>query len=381
MADGKTLNELMKEINKSYGEEILSIGADLPEISRIPFSSPRANFMTYGGLPRGRIIEFAGAEGSGKSTTAIDVCANAMIIFQQEWNDEVQSLQSNEKLNKTQVAKLDLLKTRGPKKILYADLENTLDAEWCEKIGLDINDIYFYKAQGQSAEEIFEDLIRLIETEEVGLVVIDSLGVMLSSQAYEKSIEQKTYGGISMALTIFSKKANAVCRKYDCTIIGINQIRDNLNSPYGGISTPGGKAWKHNCTVRVMFQKGDFVDSDGDKINRSSESPSGNKVMMDIQKTKAFKPDRRLGYYTLMYDYGIDSVSDLVDMCVIEGVIQKGGSWFTFLNPETGEIITDEDGSVLKVQGRANVLKLINENDDLRTIYQTFLGNLIKGTV
>ena len=100
---------------------------------------------------------------------------------------------------------------------------------------------------------------------------------------------------------------------------------------------------------------------------------------MDIKKTKAFKPDRRLGYYTLMYDYGIDVLSDLVDMCVVEGVIQKGGAWFTFINPETGEVITDECGSTLKVQGRANVLKLLHDSEELRSIYQKFVDNMIYG--
>ena len=379
MADKKTLQELMKEINKSYGEQIISLGAELPEVKRIPFSSPRANYMTYGGIPRGRIIEFAGEEGSGKTTTALDICANAMTVFQNEWQAEKDSLEQIEKPSKQQILRLNELTSFGPKKILYADLENTLDADWCDKIGLDISEIYFYKAQGQNAEEIFEDIIKAIETEELGLVVIDSLGVMVSAQAYEKSIEEKTYGGISMALTLFSKKANAVCKKNDCTLIGINQVRDNLSSPYGGISTPGGKAWKHNASLRIMFQKGDFVDSDGDKIARGSESPAGNKVCMDIKKTKAFKPDRRLGYYTLMYDYGIDVLSDLVDMCVVEGTIQKGGAWFTFINPETGEVIMDESGSTLKVQGRANVLKLLHDSEELRSIYQKFVDNMIYG--
>lgn len=377
MADKRSLQDLMKEINKSYGEQIISLGAELPEVRRIPFSSPRANYMTYGGIPRGRIIEFAGEEGSGKTTTALDICVNAMQVFQKEWQEEVDSLKQIEKPTKQQVIRLDELDTMGPKKILYADLENTLDADWCDKLGLDITEIYFYKAQGQNAEEIFEDIIRAIETEELGLVVIDSLGVMISAQAYEKSIEQKTYGGISMPLTLFSKKANASCKKTGCTLIGINQVRDNLNSPYGGISTPGGKAWKHNASLRIIFQKGDFVDSDGDKIARGSESPAGNKVCMDIKKTKAFKPDRRLGYYTLMYDYGIDALSDLVDMCVVDGVIQKGGAWFTFINPVTGEVIVDDNGSTLKVQGRSNVLKLLHEHEELRDIYKQFVDNMI----
>ena len=79
-----TLQDVMKEINKSYGEEIFVNGNSLPAIKRIPFSSPRANYMTYGGIPRGRIIELAGEEGSGKTTTALDLCASAIALFEQE---------------------------------------------------------------------------------------------------------------------------------------------------------------------------------------------------------------------------------------------------------------------------------------------------------
>ena len=162
-----TLQDVMKEINKSYGEEIFVNGNSLPVIKRIPFSSPRANYMTYGGIPRGRIIELAGEEGSGKTTTALDLCASAIALFEQEYNDELEKLQNNVNLNAKDKERLEILQDKGPQKIIYADLENTLDAEWCDKLGLDLESplIKFYKAQGQSAEEIFDsaafDCIRI----------------------------------------------------------------------------------------------------------------------------------------------------------------------------------------------------------------------------
>lgn len=374
-----TLQDVMKEINKSYGEEIFVNGNSLPAIKRIPFSSPRANYMTYGGIPRGRIIELAGEEGSGKTTTALDLCASAIVLFEQEYNDELEKLQNNVNLNAKDKERLEILQDKGPQKIIYADLENTLDAEWCDKLGLDLESplIKFYKAQGQSAEEIFEDLIKIMDTGEVGLVVIDSLGVMVSAQAYDKSIEQKTYGGISMPLTLFSKKANATCKKTGCTLIGINQVRDNMNSPYGGLSTTGGRAWKHNCSVRLMFKKGDFINEESDSIKKSSESPAGNRILIEIQKTKAFKPDRRLGYYTLNYNNGIDVIADLTDICCAEGYIAKGGAWFTFLDPETKEILVDENDNILKIQGRKNVIKFLHDNEEVRRIMMDSVNNLI----
>ena len=147
------------------------------------------------------------------------------------------------------------------KGVVYADLENTLDIVWATKLGVDFDrdDIWILNPTNQGAEAIFEKLLQMIETDEIGLIVIDSLGVMVSNQALDKSVEEKTYGGIAMALTNFSKKAEMLCHKHNCTIIGINQMRDDMNSMYGGQTTTGGKAWKHNCfsgNTRFVTDKG-----------------------------------------------------------------------------------------------------------------------------
>ena len=238
------LDEICANINKEWKEDIAARGIKRTIAKKIPFTSPRLNYMTYGGLARGRLIEFAGEEHGGKTTTALDVCKNAQQIF----NDEFEEFLSNEKDEK----KKKYLESRGPKKVVYADCENTLDEDWARQLGVDIDNMYILKPQSQSAEDIFQMLLDMIETDEVGLCVIDSLGVMLSKQAYEKDMTEKTYGGIAMALTLFSKKAELLCAKYDCLLIGINQMRDDMTSMYGGKTTTGGKAWKHNCTWRFL---------------------------------------------------------------------------------------------------------------------------------
>lgn len=353
---GSQLDKLVNEINKEWKEDIAARGIKRIETQKIPFTSARLNYMLYGGLPRGRIIEFSGEENGGKTTSALDICKNAQKLFQQEWEDELAIADDKRK---------KYLETRGPKGIVYADCENTLDEDWAVKIGVNVDDMYILKPQTQSAEDIFQMLLDMIETDEVGLCIIDSLGVMLSKQAYEKDMTEKTYGGISMALTLFSKKAELLCTKYDCTLIGINQMRDDMNSMYGGKTTTGGKAWKHNCSLRLEFAKGDYIDENYNRMNRSSESPKGNKVLVSINKTKVCKPDRKTGYYTLMYDYGIDEIADIVEVAIRQDIIQKGGAWFTFVDPDTGEIITDEEGKELKIQGQANVVNLLRENDVL----------------
>lgn len=362
------LDDIIKDVNRQYKENIATKGIDESinkNIKKLNFSSPRANYMTYGGIPRGRIIEFAGEEGGGKTTTALDIVANAQTLFKEEWLAAIESLEAIDKPNKEQQGRLAKLKAGKPQQIVYADCENTLDSDWAENLGVNMDDMILLKPQSQTAEQIFEILLTMMESGEVGLVVIDSLGVMLSGQAYEKTMEEKTYGGIAAALTLFSKKAGMVCGRTNCTLIGINQIREDMNSMYGGVITTGGKAWKHNCSVRILFQKGSFIDERGGDLKRSAEAPAGNLVMMNIAKTKVFKPDRRVGYYTLNYAVGIDAMSDTVEVAIKFGIVQQGGSWFTLVDLDTGEIMADADGETIKIQGKANLLDYLEDNPEL----------------
>ena len=92
--------------------------------------------------------------------------------------------------------------------------------------------------------------------------------------------------------------------------------------------------------------------------------------MVSIVKTKVDKPDRKTGFYTLMYDTGIDDITDLIDVAMKYGYINKAGSWFTFCDIETGEIITDEQGNEIKIQGLVGVIEYVKNNkimlDELR---------------
>ena len=71
------LDLIIKDLNKKMKVGNIQFGVDFQEVQKIPFSSCRLNYMTYGGIPVGRIAEFYGADGSGKTTTAIDVAGNA----------------------------------------------------------------------------------------------------------------------------------------------------------------------------------------------------------------------------------------------------------------------------------------------------------------
>lgn len=351
------LDQACKKLNKDFNKDIISQGLHYENLSKIPFTSPRLNYMTYGGLPKGRIIEFFGEEGGGKTTTALDIVKNAQILFKKEAEET----------------------GTAEKKVVYVDCENTLDAEWAELLGVDLESLYIVQPDEQYAEDIFDAIIAMVETEEVGLVVIDSLPAMMSKQEFEKSVEEKTYGGISACLTVFSRKMVQLCKRTECSLIGINQLRDDMNNPYNMNKTPGGRAWKFFCSVRMVFKKGSPINEKGEEQKQSYDSPFGNQVNVAIIKTKSFKPDRKVGYYTLKYYEGIARTLDLVDIAIKEGIIKQAGAWFSFMDIESGEAIENDDGPI-KAQGKLNAVAMLESNSALMAFVEEAVNKtMIKG--
>ena len=322
------LSDVMKDFNKKYKEKLVHVGVPTYDYERIKFTSPRLNYITFGGLPKGKLIEFYGEEHGGKTTTALDVVAN----FQHSDDD---------------------------RKVLWVDIENALDYVWAWKLGVNVEDMIIVTPTEQGAEAIFQFVLDCIDTGEIGLVVIDSYGVMVSNQAMDKTVEEKTYGGIAMALTQFSDKAVGLCNRHKCTLIGLNQLRDDLGNPYGGTKTVGGRGWRHNCSVRLEFRRGSFIDAKGKNLSRGAENPAGNVVMVNMQKNRTCPPTRRTGFYTLRYLTGIDYTSDLIEVALKFGIVEQNKAWFSIIDIDTGEIIKD------KIQGQANVVSVLEEEPEI----------------
>lgn len=338
---GQLLDEVIKNVNKAAKEEIITHGMPEYKYQRIPFSSPRMNYCTFGGIPIGKITEFFGEEHGGKTTTALDIVANYQNMI-------------------------------DAREVLYVDAENSLDRDWAFKLGVDLDRIYILQPKAQSAEEIFQIILDSVKTGEVGLWVLDSIAALISDAAWEKDMDEKTYAGISSPLTTFASKMVQIMKKTGATGIAINQIRDDFKSMWGGTKTPGGHAWKHFCSVRMEFRRGQFIDKKGNPLTKSVENPSGNIVLMTMPKNKTCVPTRRTGQYTLNYENGVDFIKDLVDVAIRFDIIQKSGAWFEIVDIETGEVI--ESG----IQGQAKVYKLLENDDDLLEQVETMVNNKLE---
>lgn len=377
------LDKVISDINKKYKTELVQKGVGMIYVDKIPFSSPRLNYMTYGGVPIGKSTELFGPENGGKTTTALDVVANAQRKAYSEWKSRTEELSAQlevlkEKDNKTDAKKikaleeeLEALHENGPRKVIYVDSENTLDTDWAELQGVDTDELYLVRPQDHTAEQVFQMILDLVESGQIICIVLDSIPALVSQKLYDKTLESKAYAGISDAATEFSRKISPLISKHKTAYVQINQIRDNLSNPFDIYHVPGGRALRHLHALRMYVSKGKFIDEAGEELaNKNATEPAGNIVDIAIVKTKVCKPDRRIGYYTLRYDTGIDVLSDTVETAIKYNFIVQSGSWFNMMNPETGELLQNSSNEDLKFQGKTKLLAYLR--DDVETFEELY---------
>ena len=345
MAEQLNLKDVLKNIAKKYGDNIAKIGVDSLTVDGVlSLGSLSADFCIYGGVPEGRIIELSGQEGSGKTT-------NAFLIAASYQKEEIKRNPEN------------------PRKIILLDNEGTADPVWAKTLGYDMSEdaqvsTIVLRPEAQSAEEIFDMALDMLKTGEVGLLIFDSIATLVPQQIADESMEKQQMGGIAKALTRFANTAIGLLRKYKATLVAINQVRDNISGYGDPLLTPGGRAWKHACSMRILCKRSDFFDEDGNVLaKKDAQSPAGHIIEIYVLKTKTCKWDRKLGYMHLNYTRGIDWVWDMLDVAKHFGYIDDSvqGS-FKLVDPNTGEIRLDQEGNEIKIRGKKNLLQYFRDN-------------------
>lgn len=367
-----TFASIIKKKQKEWDCPELMTRATADTGKKLPFSSPLLNWCTYGGIPRNAYTEFFGAPGGGKSTTSIDICKNAISVFRSEYKDQLDEYQEKVDSGKKEyIGLLEDLKEIGPKKVLYVDLENSFDVKWATTLGISREDIVsddsvlnIMSTPNVAAEDVLQTVLDIIETDEVGLVILDSIPSLVPRAELEKQLGERTVAALAGCLQVFFRKVVPILKRHSCTLLAINQIRDNMDNPYV-TKTPGGQAPKFYASLRMEFRIGKPVDKFGNELPMNVEDPSGYLVNAKLVKQKSAPSDRRMGTYFLMFDNGIRPDFDYAKLAVNKyQFIRKTGGWFTICDPYTGEVLDTDTGAPLKVHGMPKVYEFLNTHQD-----------------
>jgi recombination protein RecA len=316
MADDRKrqLEVAIGQIEKEYGKgSIMRLGDKdaLVPVAVIPTGALSIDAaLGVGGMPRGRVVEIFGPEAGGKTTLALQVIAQAQ--------------------------------KRGGM-AAFIDAEHALDANYANRLGVDVENLLV--SQPDSGEQALEIAETLIRSGSVDVVVIDSVAALVPKAELEGEMGDPQMGLQARLMSQALRKLKAIVNKSKTCLIFINQLREKIGVMFGNPeTTPGGRALKFYSDVRVDIRRIAAI-KDGDRV-------IGNHTRAKIVKNKLAAPFRE-AEFDLIYGEGVCRETDLLDLGVLHGLVEKSGAWFTFGGERIG-------------QGRENTRQFLRENPDLR---------------
>ncbi len=310
----KALDLALMQIEKQFGKgSIMRLGAEQAavKIDAIPTGAlPLDIAIGIGGVPRGRVIEIFGPEGTGKTALGLHIVAEAQ---------------------------------RRGGVAAFVDAEHALDPAWMSKLGVDLDNLLISQPDtGEQALEITESLIR---SNAVDVIVIDSVAALVPRAEIEGEMGEAQIGLQARLMSQALRKLTAAISKSRTSAIFINQIRMKIGVMFGSPeTTPGGRALKFYASVRLDIRRLTSI-KEGDLI-------VGNRVRVRVVKNKVAAPFKK-AEFDIMYDSGISKEGGILDMAVENGIVEKSGAWFTYGKERIG-------------QGRENTKNYLKENPKLR---------------
>jgi len=311
-AKKKAIATALSQIEKKYGKGAImklgeNVGMNVSSISTGSISLDLA--LGIGGVPRGRIVEVYGPESSGKTTVALHIIA------------EVQ-------------------KKGGIG--AFIDAEHALDPLYAKALGVDIDNLLVSQPDnGEQALEIAESLVR---SDAVDAIIIDSVAALVPKSEIEGDMGQSSVGVQARLMSQALRKISGAVAKSKCVLVFINQLREKVGVMYGNPEvTTGGKALKFYASVRIDVRKGEQIKDKTEIV--------GNHIKARIVKNKV-APPFKVAEFDILYGIGISKESELVDMGVVLGVIQKSGAWFSYEGARIG-------------QGRDNARQFLRDNPEI----------------
>jgi len=307
----KALDVALANLTKRFGDgAIMRLGeATHLKIDVIPTGCLALDFaLGVGGVPRGRVIEVYGPEGSGKTT----LCQHIVAKAQQQ--DGVAA---------------------------FIDMEHALDPTYAAMCGVDVDELLISQPDtGEQALEIAETLVR---SNAVDIVVIDSVAALVPRAEIEGEMGDSHPGLQARLMSQALRKLSGAIKQSNTAMVFTNQLREKIGVMFGSpITTSGGRALKFYASVRMDIRRIAAIKHKGEVI--------GNRTRVRVTKNKV-APPFRVVEFDIMYNEGISRAGDLLDMAVEYEVVEKRGSYYY------------RDGDSI-AQGRENAKQFLREHPD-----------------
>ncbi|EFA84411.1 recombinase A [Heterostelium album PN500] len=324
------LESTMAEIEKTFGKgTLMKLGTSFATQKVDVISSGSLGLdvaLGIGGLPKGRIIEIFGPESSGKTTLALHVIAQAQ-------------------------------KAGG--NCTFIDAEHALNPSWAQKLGVNLDELFI--SQPDSGEQALEIVDSLLRSKTMQVIVVDSVAALVPRVELEGEMGDSHVGVQARLMSQALRKLSPNLKESNCILIFINQIRMKIGVMFGNPeTTTGGNALKFFSSIRLDIRKIGAV--------KKGEEAIASQVRVKVAKNKLAPPFRE-AVFDIDFVSGINKTGEIIDMAVTEGIIEKGGSWYSYNQQQLA-------------QGREKTKQYLEDNQELLNEIESKLRQrLVKSVV
>jgi recombination protein RecA len=294
----KALAAALSQIEKQFGRGAImrladeEIERDIQVVSTGSLGLDIA--LGVGGLPRGRVVEVYGPESSGKTTLTLQVIA------------EMQRIGGT---------------------CAFIDAEHALDAQYSQKIGVNLHDLLI--SQPDTGEQALEIVDALVRSGSVDLIVIDSVAALTPKAEIEGEMGDSLPGLQARLMSQALRKLTATIKRSNCLVIFINQIRMKIGVMFGNPeTTTGGHALKFYASVRLDIRRVGSI--------KKGEEVIGSETKVKVVKNKVASPFKQADF-DILYGEGISREGEVVDLGSQHGIIEKSGAWYSYNGDRIGQ--------------------------------------------
>lgn len=292
-----------KVVSKQLGNEIFEYKKN---VTRVTTGSLKIDDF-IDGIVEGSLCEIFGGEASGKSSFASIIAGKFQL-------------------------------THPDKAVGIIDVEHVWNWDYSKKYGLIDTEDRLVFSQPNSAEEALSLAEKMLESGLFSLVILDSVAAMLTKKQLSGDIGDQTIGELARLMSVALPKINNAASNSKTSMIFINQTRSAIGTfspaPGGATSTPGGRALKYFCSLRIEIKKRDYIVK--------GEETIGQEIRVVVRKNKFGRNNGSVDA-SIYYSQGFKPEDEIVDLCKARNIVKTAGAWIYFgdLKWNGGKVLTD----------------------------------------
>jgi len=311
--------DVLKKLNKNKAEEDkIKVASEYQEgffhKEVVSTSSPYLNYR-FRGYTKGGYNSIIAKGGTGKTTLALAAGAT--------------------EINET------------GKYVVYYDAEGTIDDSYIARTGIDWNKVIYYK--GRNLEEMLDNIEAMSTADDVGMIILDSIPIFVSSVVEAKSAEDNN---MSVEARKYSARMPIIegnCSRRGIALLGLTSYKTTPGAMGDPRYLPRG-LWQYTMgnTIIDLTKKDKIFDDGKNLVGHSLEIRVKKSKLVPYDETEIIKVN-------LYYDGVFNQVDEYARVFTESGIARTGGAWIFF---------PSKDGEELKANGLVKFIEHLKENPE-----------------